>query len=442
VTPGIARPAIVLPAGWRHWDSAKLEAVLAHERSHIQRRDPAVQLLSAIHRALLWYSPLSWFLDRQIVRLAEQASDDAAVAAIRDRASYAEVLLEFMQRGVRRTSLQGVPMARYGQPEQRIHRILDATTLSRGVTRWSVAAILALGLPLAYVIAAAQERLTFEAASVKADAPVGGGAGGLAVRRKSDGPSPRRFDEPTGGPGTTDPGRIHYPMATARFVLTRAYDVNDYQIVGPDWLDRDRFDIDATMPAGTTKEQFRTMLQNLLVDRFKMASHKEMREFAGFTLVVGKGGPKLKESAEAPTPQDDGAPDPPHKLGPDGYFVPPERPGVFLQVTGMPGTADARANFRQFTMPMLANILQNQLKRPVADETGLTAKYDFVLNFSTQGISLGNGRLPVSMGDGDPPHQPDLASALQAQLGLKLEPKKVSQEVVIIDHMEKAPTEN
>jgi uncharacterized protein (TIGR03435 family) len=78
----------------------------------------------------------------------------------------------------------------------------------------------------------------------------------------------------------------------------------------------------------------------------------------------------------------------------------------------------------------------------VADETGLTAKYDFVLNFSTQGISLGNGRLPVSMGDGDPPHQPDLASALQAQLGLKLEPKKVSQEVVIIDHMEKAPTEN
>jgi uncharacterized protein (TIGR03435 family) len=157
---------------------------------------------------------------------------------------------------------------------------------------------------------------------------------------------------------------------------------------------------------------------------------------------VGKGGPKLKQSAEATTPQDDGAPDPPLKPGPDGYFPPPERPGMFLQVTGMPGTADARANFRQFTMPMLANILQNQLKRPVADETGLTAKYDLVLNFSTQGISLGNGPIRVSMGDGDPPHQPDLAGALQAQLGLKLEPKKVSQEVVIIDHMEKTPTGN
>ena len=304
---------------------------------------------------------------------------------------------------------------------------------------------LTLALPLACMIAAAQERLTFEAASVKALAPAGGGGGGLgerALTRKSAGPDPRRYEEATGGPGTTDPGRIHYPMVTARFVLTKAYGVNDYQIAGPDWLDRDRFDIDATMAAGTTMEQFRTMLQNLLVDRFKMASHKETREFSGFSLVVGKGGPKLKESADLSAPKDDGAPDPPHKLGADGYFVPPERPGMFLQVTGMPGTADARENFRQFTMPMLANVLQNQLKRPVADETGLTAKYDFVLNFSSQGLSLGDGRIAVSRGDGDPPHQPDIAGALQGQLGFKIEPKKVSQDVVVIDHMEKTPTEN
>jgi uncharacterized membrane protein YgaE (UPF0421/DUF939 family) len=71
----------------------KLEGVLAHERSHIRRRDPAIQVLSAIHRALLWYNPLSWHLDRQIVRLAEEASDDEAVAAIRDHASYADLAL-------------------------------------------------------------------------------------------------------------------------------------------------------------------------------------------------------------------------------------------------------------------------------------------------------------------------------------------------------------
>jgi RND family efflux transporter MFP subunit len=160
VTLGITRPAIVLPGDWRQWDAAKLDAVLAHERSHILRYDPAVQLLSAIHRALLWHSPLSWFLHQRIVRVAEEASDDAAVAVTRDRAVYAEVLLDFMRRSggaqVRRASWQGVPMARYGRADHRIHRILDGTALSRGVTRWSVAAILGLGSPITYLVAAAQ----------------------------------------------------------------------------------------------------------------------------------------------------------------------------------------------------------------------------------------------------------------------------------------------
>ncbi len=155
VTLGIARPIIVLPADWREWDRAKLDAVLAHERSHIRRHDPAVQLLSAIHWALLWHTPLSWFLHRRIVRAAEEASDDAALAVSQDRALYAQVLLDFIQRGVRGPSWQGVPMSRHGRAEKRIHRILDGKTLSRGVTRWSLAAILALGLPLAYLVAAA-----------------------------------------------------------------------------------------------------------------------------------------------------------------------------------------------------------------------------------------------------------------------------------------------
>jgi uncharacterized protein (TIGR03435 family) len=387
-------------------------------------------VLSTIHRALLWYSPLSWYLDRQIVRLAEEASDDAALAAIHDRASYAEMLLEFMQRGVRRKSMQGVPMARYCQPEQRIHRILDATTLSRGVTRWSVLAILALGLPLAYVIAAAtsssplEERLTFEAASIRPYQPT---------------PGARRGDKQSGGPGTTDPGRIHYPMVTPRYVLLQAFDVSNYQIVGPDWIDREYFDIDATMAAGTTKEQFRSMLQNLFVDRFKMAVHRESREFAGYSLVVAKNGPKFKESKEAPAPQDDGAPDPPLKPGPDGFFPSPQRPGMFLQLTALP---NAHSTFQQVTMESLAAILQTQMRRPVIDQTGLTAKYDFVLNFSMQGLDLGIGRIPVSMGSGDKEPLPDIPSALQGQLGLKLEPMKLSQQVVVIDHMEKVPTEN
>ncbi len=155
VTLGILNPVIVLPVDWRDWQPAKLEAVLAHERSHIRRHDPAVQLLSAIHRAFLWHSPLSWFLHSRIVRVAEEASDDAAVATTQDRATYAEWLLEFMQRGVCNA---GVPMARYGSVDRRIHRILTATVLSRGITRFGAVAVLALGAPMAYVVATAQLR--------------------------------------------------------------------------------------------------------------------------------------------------------------------------------------------------------------------------------------------------------------------------------------------
>jgi len=177
VALGVVRPVIVLPADWREWDVEKLEAVLAHERSHIARRDPVMQVLSAIHRALLWHSPLSWLLHRRMVQVAEEASDDAAVAAVRDRARYAEVLLSFMQRGVRGKAWEGVAMARYGSPDTRIHCILDGG-LSRGVTRWSGAAIVILGAPLAYVVAAAQGLRTFDVASVKAGRGTCGRDGG------------------------------------------------------------------------------------------------------------------------------------------------------------------------------------------------------------------------------------------------------------------------
>lgn len=156
VALGILRPVIVLPADWREWDVSRLEAVLAHERSHVERHDPAIQMLALLHRALLWFSPLSWFLHTQMVRAAEEASDDAAVTAIGDRVLYAEVLLDFTRRGGRNAVPMSTPMARYGPPEKRIHRILDGATLSRGVTRGAVAAILAIGSPLAYVVAAAR----------------------------------------------------------------------------------------------------------------------------------------------------------------------------------------------------------------------------------------------------------------------------------------------
>ncbi|MDR3699633.1 MAG: TIGR03435 family protein [Candidatus Sulfopaludibacter sp.] len=241
--------------------------------------------------------------------------------------------------------------------------------------------------------------------------------------------------EPAGGPGSKDPGRIHYPAVTLQFLLLRAYDVTSFQLSGPGWLETERFDVDATMPAGTAMPQFRTMLRNLLAERFQLTAHAETKDVSGYSLVV-RNRLKLKESAGPPAPPNDGAPVA-LQLGADNYFVPPARQGVFFQLTGM---KSARSTFRQVTMPELAATLQDQLKRPVTDDTGLTAKYDFVLSYATEGLYLGSGRIPVGPG-GEDAH-PDISSALSEQLGLKLEAKKVTTQAIVIDHIEKTPTGN
>jgi beta-lactamase regulating signal transducer with metallopeptidase domain len=128
VTFGVRLPAILLPAGWREWEPAELDAVLAHEISHIVRRDALAERLALSHRAIFWFSPLSWWLARHLADLAEEASDDAALAAGADRTRYAETLLGFfaaLEAAPGRVWWQGVSMATAGQAEKRVDRILE-----------------------------------------------------------------------------------------------------------------------------------------------------------------------------------------------------------------------------------------------------------------------------------------------------------------------------
>jgi beta-lactamase regulating signal transducer with metallopeptidase domain/archaellum component FlaC len=129
-TVGVARSAILLPADWRSWTEEQLDAILAHEVSHVARRDGLTQMLSLVHRAIFWFSPLGWWLDKQLTDLAEQASDEAALAGGADRRRYAETLLGFfaqLQAARGRVWWQGVSMAkrtRAGSAERRVDRIL------------------------------------------------------------------------------------------------------------------------------------------------------------------------------------------------------------------------------------------------------------------------------------------------------------------------------
>ena len=158
VTIGIFRSKIVLPADWRKWDTAKLDAVLAHELSHVSRRDPLTQLLSLLHRAVFWFSPLSWWLDRQLADLAEQASDEAALACGANRNDYARTLLGFLEAlhtAPGRVWWQGVSMAKAGQAEKRLERILAwKGMVTMSLKKSVIIALFAIAVPAVYVTAA------------------------------------------------------------------------------------------------------------------------------------------------------------------------------------------------------------------------------------------------------------------------------------------------
>jgi uncharacterized protein (TIGR03435 family) len=292
---------------------------------------------------------------------------------------------------------------------------------------------------------------TFEVASVKPAAPPASGRGpGFTFMR--------------GGPGTNDPGQITFTNVPMKFLLTYAYDVKGFQVLGPAWLDSERFDVVAKVPKGATKEQVRMMMQSLLTERFHLALHHESKEMRLEELLVGKNGPKLKESSDDPNvvtpPQGPPGPPGPPKMDANG-FPQLERPGLIIMLRpGANGTLTAHLTARAQSMSGLVGILANEMKHPVVDKTGLKGNYDFNLEYAPEGMPAGmmpppppgqgpgpgpggggGNATPAGAAEASEP-APILAGALQQQLGLRLESKKGPVDVLVIDGGDKIPTEN
>lgn len=157
LTIGVLRGTILLPTSWHEWDDAKLDAVVAHEVSHVARRDALTQRLALLHRAIFWFSPLAWWLDRHLADLAEQASDEAALSSGVDRNDYARTLLGFfeaLQATPGRVWWQGVSMAKPGQAEQRLERILAwRGAVTMGFKKSLAVMIIAVAVPAVYLAA-------------------------------------------------------------------------------------------------------------------------------------------------------------------------------------------------------------------------------------------------------------------------------------------------
>lgn len=274
-------------------------------------------------------------------------------------------------------------------------------------------------------------------------------AGGIAFGQVSEGkftfevasvrPSNRPNSRPQGGggPGSPyDPERLHLESMPMRNLLMFAYGLDQDQISGPAWLGSEAYDIDAEIAPGATKEQFNAMFQNLLAERFGLRVHHETREFAGYELVAAKSGPKLKE-ADPSVPARTLADGPP-KFGKDKDGLPELPPG--RAATGMFNTPiGTRMSARGQPLATLIGQLKSLVKEPVRDQTALTGKYDFNLTFSLPNAAAAPRIDPADV-QGE--RAPDLFIALEDQLGLKLVAKKLAIDVVVIDHLEKSPTEN
>jgi uncharacterized protein (TIGR03435 family) len=288
-------------------------------------------------------------------------------------------------------------------------------------------------LLLLVVLGHAAESPTFEVASVKPASP----------------PAGRGMRYMQGGPGSSDPGRVKYTNMPIKTLILIAWDIKDFQLVGPGWLDSQNFDIEAKVPAGATKDQAKVMLQNLLIERFHLTVHHESKEMKVDELLVGKSGPKLKESAEDPNTAAPpiGPPPGPPKTNAQG-FPQLDRPGMMVMMRMTNGNPVAHMVARAQPVSRLVNMLGFEMKHPVVDKTGLTGNYDFTLEYTPEG-------LPGGMMMGPPPGASPangmteakdpgiaIAAALQQQLGLRLESTKAPVDILVIDQVDKTPTEN
>jgi len=274
--------------------------------------------------------------------------------------------------------------------------------------------------------------LSFEVASLKPTA--------------NPGTQDRIMRRMTGGPGTSDPGTFTYSNVTLKLLATVAFNLKEFQVDGPEWIDSVGYDLIAKMPPGTTKEQAAQMMQTLLAERFKMEFHRETKPMPVFALVVGKGGSKMKP-VEAPAPPPDSPPD-----GRASLQARAATPGVRMMMS-----PDGVRLTGQMTTAQLTDSLTRQLARPVLDQTELTGTFDVDITWMPDDLDRGGGRMPPGgpmpgpMAGGPGGEAPrtrgpegalTLAQALEEKLGLKLEARKSAAELLIIDRADKVPVEN
>jgi len=418
---GWLRPVVLIPpAAIVGLTPGQLQAVIAHELAHVRRHDYVTNLGQIVVETIFFYHPVVWWISNRIRMERELCCDDLAVACCGDAPGYARALtaLERM-----RMAAPALALSATGGPLLfRIQRLLGSHARDDRPSPWSVAVAVCLAL-----------------------ACVSLNMNWSRLLAQSDEPAPR-FDVVSVKRNTLNDGTVMMGTRgdtfTGRGVMLRmliagAYGVQDDQLIGaPAWLATDRFDIVAKAPASTSEDRpapvsrNQLMMRALLADRFGLTVHKETRNLPVYALVLprdGRLGPHLQKVAIDCAAIEAAARA--RQSNPSSNAAPSAR-GCGTSVG--PGVVLAWGQTMWEFATALSKLWNtgSSLNRPVIDRTGLTGTFDVDLRFTPERIPSG-GPWPSIDPDG-----PSIFTAIQEQLGLKLEAQRGPVDVLVIDRIE------
>ena len=441
---GILRPVLMWPAGIEdRLSDEQIAAILAHEVAHVRRRDNLAALIHMLVEAVFWFHPLVWWIGARLVDERERACDEDVVRLGTEPDVYAESILKTCQFYIE-SPLVCVAGVTGSDLKKRVEQIMrnDAHVALSALKRVSLGAALvaAIAIPVAIgivtsprlaaqIVAPSADSPTFEVASLKPSEPS------------------------TQSMGRGVPGRFTSQNMTVRRMIRQAYDIHDTQIIGgPDWTTSQGYTIDATT-GGKPPDQTRFMMQTLLRDRFKLTFHTEKRDLAIYALVVqrsdGRLGPGLKRipDDECPPPGSRRRAPPPRWPGRSSAVAvrsERRRPVRLDHLRTRPAAGARRADRHAGAIARQSpghHVVQSpgdesdEARGPVRLRLPV---YQRIRPWRSATGRGSGGPRPTAISPGD---EPALFTALQEQLGLKLNPQRATLDVLVIDSIDR-PTEN
>jgi bla regulator protein blaR1 len=413
---GIFRPVLLLPEGiLERLAPQQLQAIVAHELCHVRRRDNLAAALHMVVESIFWFHPLVWWIGSRLVDERERACDEEVLRQGSAPKVYAEGILNVCKFYVESplSCVSGVTGSNLKKRIEAImtHRIVRSMGFGRKLILAAVS-IAAVMLPVAIGILNAQSSSTrpqFEVASVKLN---------------TSGANNQLFGSHSPGTFNAD----NYPLLG---LIAGAYNVKPFQIAGaPGWIESARYDVVAKPSVNPVKKtitresmvkdqtEMRLMLQSLLEDRFQLRFHRETKELPVYALTIAKGGLKLPEAGC--TTYDFNNPPPRPAPG-------EKRPDYCGNLSAGGSGPKQTVNAFGITMTDFIGLFSDYTERVVVDKTGFTGKFNAHLEFTPDDAQDSSG--------------PSLFTAIEEQLGLKLESTKSPVEVLVIDHVER-PSEN